>query len=296
MDNERYKPYRIFDKRWRIVYGPGVELRDAFRTTLHHVEHLAMEHPLFQRLYRGDVIHGFVPDRSFVTHAAVHRDAGTVVAMDLYHAFEKTTQESVVQALERIGLDPGIISFLRSSFINGELPTGFPTSPMLFNLALLPMDLELVDFSTQRGLRYSRYADDIAFSKRPERSLIDQEDIDEAMQIIRNYGYDPHKIKIGHPRLAPFEICGLSLYKGRVTLPGRAVRKARAQLYTLIEKTDPPDYRRALSLIAHIKSVRPLPPNLEKYERSARSLLEEERTRRRIMRKEKRKFAPKPSF
>ena len=46
----------------------------------------------------------------------------------------------------------------------GVLPQGGPTSPMLSNLVLRVLDGELSDLAALHGVRYTRYADDMAFS------------------------------------------------------------------------------------------------------------------------------------
>jgi len=48
----------------------------------------------------------------------------------------------------------------------GVLPQGAPTSPMLSNLVMRDLDTRLLSLSAQYGMRYTRYADDLAFSCR----------------------------------------------------------------------------------------------------------------------------------
>ena len=46
----------------------------------------------------------------------------------------------------------------------GVLPQGAPTSPMLSNLVMRSLDERLITLAAQQGMRYTRYADDLAFS------------------------------------------------------------------------------------------------------------------------------------
>lgn len=52
----------------------------------------------------------------------------------------------------------------------GYLPQGAPTSPLLSNLFMIEVDRQLEALAGKRGLRYSRYSDDMTFSTRGEFS------------------------------------------------------------------------------------------------------------------------------
>jgi RNA-directed DNA polymerase len=58
------------------------------------------------------------------------------------------------------GLPYATASLLRTR----HLPQGAPTSPALANLAARMLDIRLTGFARSMGLRYSRYADDLALS------------------------------------------------------------------------------------------------------------------------------------
>src|SRR5690625_2960841 len=48
--------------------------------------------------------------------------------------------------------------------LQGFLPQGAPTSPMLSNLVFYRIDEEIVKFCIENKIRYTRYADDMTFS------------------------------------------------------------------------------------------------------------------------------------
>jgi len=50
----------------------------------------------------------------------------------------------------------------------GVLPQGGPTSPMLGNLCANALDLALTDVAAKNGFVYTRYADDLSFSRRSD--------------------------------------------------------------------------------------------------------------------------------
>lgn len=62
------------------------------------------------------------------------------------------------------------------SKLEGALPQGAPTSPMLSNLVMRGLDARLIELSSKYGMRYTRYADDLAFScsARHDRTYIER--------------------------------------------------------------------------------------------------------------------------
>jgi RNA-directed DNA polymerase len=53
--------------------------------------------------------------------------------------------------------------------IEGVLPQGSPTSPMLSNIAMKDLDHRLYQFSNSKGFVYTRYSDDLIFSTKSNR-------------------------------------------------------------------------------------------------------------------------------
>ena len=118
-----------------------------------------------------------------------------LVKMDVRHFFESISEKQVYLVFRRLGYG-ALISFemsrlctrVRSSryhqqtasltvdreapslpyegHVQGHLPQGAPTSPMLANLAVIELDKILERLARSLGWVYTRYADDIAFSTR----------------------------------------------------------------------------------------------------------------------------------
>ena len=277
MTPEKIQAYNIFDGRERTVYEPGPETKQALQEQNQRLWQSLLGRGDFLSLYYERVIHGYVPRRSFLTHARWHRNAGSIFQLDLHHAFESTPKRKVIETLVNLCLDPEMIKFFEeNAFINDFLPPGYPSSPLLFNTVLIPMDKRLFVFSREKGMKYSRCSDDLAFSTPREANFIPQEQIEQVKEIIKNQGYQPHKIRVGHPWSQPVPICGASLYQDRVTLPTKTVRRLRGQIHRELFLEPEPNLARVWGLLGHIKSVRGrLPDSFKRYEEIAKKLRKE---------------------
>jgi hypothetical protein len=126
-----------------------------------------------------------VPGRSYVAAAWRHlggTGAETAV-LDIADAFGSTTYGHVRAALSRrlkaelwvLGLDPGdskvlvqVLAHLVTVDRGGrtrQLPLGSPTSVAMFNLILLSLDGELARWCKPGKVTYTRYVDDMVFSR-----------------------------------------------------------------------------------------------------------------------------------
>ncbi len=184
-------PLQLYRYRWierpgrlpRLLEVPVAPLREVQRTLLREVVGRIPAHP---------AAHGFVPGRGAATGAAVHAGAATVVCVDLTAFFTRvragqiygtlrtagypepvahvltglTTTATPTAALARMppGGEPEERFRLRRWLATAHLPQGAPTSPQLANLACQRMDRRLAGYAQATGLRYTRYADDLAFS------------------------------------------------------------------------------------------------------------------------------------
>jgi RNA-directed DNA polymerase len=132
---------------------------------------------------------------SRISDAAVaHAGARWLIKLDVRRFFESISEIAVYRVFRCLGYQP-LVSFelsrlstrtggksrgdsdrwnqyfrsgsVISSYFSrtvGHLPQGAPTSPMLSNHAARALDERIADLAKHYGLRYSRYADDIALS------------------------------------------------------------------------------------------------------------------------------------
>lgn len=157
--------YRKFEipsgRRTRQIHTPRVALKVIQRWFGYHLSHA---------VDLSDHVHGFVPGRSTVTAARKHCPAQWVFSIDIRNFFGSVTPDHVFACLTELGytrLASHLMSDLCTVSLDGGargLPQGAPSSPVLANLAFQKTDRKLERFVEDRGLRISRYADDISVS------------------------------------------------------------------------------------------------------------------------------------
>lgn len=172
----------------RLIEAPKPRLKALQRRVLDEVLAHVPAHP---------AAHGFVRGRSVVTHAREHLGQPLVVRFDLSAFFTSISGPRAHGLFATLGYPREVAVTLLAlcttrtpervlqaapfpkpltAQASGErfrqlrqlaewhLPQGAPTSPALANLAAFGLDVRLAGYAAMRGLRYSRYADDLVFS------------------------------------------------------------------------------------------------------------------------------------
>ena len=153
---------------YRTVVVPSRSVRKRLAAKLPALNAVAM------LLDVHGVAHGFVPGRSPITCALVHRGFRYSLCMDLEDCFGHITQQLVYKAISGIDCLP-----ISECYYHGVAAQGLPTSPALCNIALSPMDAEIVSNLEGHDCVYTRYADDLTVSSD------DRYEIDRALGIIQ---------------------------------------------------------------------------------------------------------------
>jgi RNA-directed DNA polymerase len=195
--DRRSEPYRIFRLKKRSPPRPGAAPNRAYRTILVPSPTLMRTHRwIAQNILNTAAPHpasfAFAPGRSLTGAADRHAGCRWLVKMDVQNFFESIKEQSVFKVFLRFGYS-SLLSFELARLCSwrtsgsferapdadgltatlpyalrkqGHLPQGAPTSPMLANLAVYSMDQRLLGLAESLGWKYSRYADDLAFSTR----------------------------------------------------------------------------------------------------------------------------------
>jgi RNA-directed DNA polymerase len=135
---------------------------------------------------------------------------------------------------------------------------GAPTSPGLANALALRLDRRLAGLARAHGLRYSRYADDLAFSGPDAETL--RKLIKPIESIVRDEGFrlNREKTRLMTPSRAQ-RLCGVTLNDGTPGWSRTQRRRLRAALHQA--KRDGAEasvWRRLRGRLAFVKMLNPL--------------------------------------
>jgi len=169
------------DGRYRLIERPKPLLRSAQHKILHQIlDHIPVH----------AAAHGFCKRRNIVSFAAPHAGQAMVLSFDLQDFFSSVTAGRVHAIFRTLGYPFAVARAitalttnrvpsayfdappLRGKFTWHErerlrarhLPQGAATSPALANLCAFRLDMRLSALARALGARYTRYADDLAFS------------------------------------------------------------------------------------------------------------------------------------
>ena len=104
----------------------------------------------------------------------LHLDAPVLVTVDIKSFFRKITNRQVYRVWRGIlNCSPKIAALLTQlTTFERHLPQGSPTSSLLANLVLFSIDRPIREECARRGVTYSTWVDDLAFSGEEARAVI----------------------------------------------------------------------------------------------------------------------------
>jgi RNA-directed DNA polymerase len=182
----RHYHYRVLSKSYgniRLIEAPKPRLKEMQRQILARMLEKIPSHPAVQ---------GFLKGRSIKTFVAPHVGQRVILRMDLRDFFPSISGARIQTFFRTVGypervadllggictnatpcdawkdagfdIDPARLREVRTLYAQPHLPQGAPTSPALANLCAHRMDCRLAGLARAAGARYTRYADDLAFS------------------------------------------------------------------------------------------------------------------------------------
>lgn len=125
----------------------------------------ALNRKVFQKVALPVVIKGGRKKMSIYKNAELHCGQKVVATLDIEDFFPSISSKRVSHALLSIGCAEVVADLLvKLTTCNGRIPLGFPTSPALANIVLIPMVNRFQKLSEQHNLNCSFWIDDITLS------------------------------------------------------------------------------------------------------------------------------------
>lgn len=189
MEKFQDRNYRIY--RVKKASG-GYRTIEAPRSYLKMIQRWIYENILSNIKLPG-YITGFVIGKNIFDNAAFHLESKNLMVIDIEDFFPSVSERSVFEIFRKLDYPVKVANRLaKICTLKRRLPQGAPTSPMLANMAFMPIDNKLMELAEAWECVYSRYADDIAFSG---QTVFSSKDIAEITKIIRDGGFRVNRRK-----------------------------------------------------------------------------------------------------
>jgi len=241
---------------FRLIEVPKARIKAVQRRVLRCILDAIPTHPCAE---------GFVRGRSALSHALHHSGHAAVLCLDLEDFFTSIPHGRVFHVFRAAGYPAPVARVLagvcttalppaefarcprpdsaaelaryqrlRQSALTQHLPQGAPTSPSLANLCAFGLDRRLAGAAAAVGAKYSRYADDLAFSGDATfaRRIRDFSTLASAIALDEGFEVNFRKTRI-MPRATRQLVCGL-VVNARPNLPRRDYDRLKAVLTTCL--------------------------------------------------------------
>lgn len=170
----RYSTFYIPKKTggYRTINAPETQLMRVLDDYKYQIESL--------NTLTHNAAHAYVKNRSIVTALQVHQknQSKQFLKIDFKDFFGSFTKERILEQLKQVYpfaamlLIPqekaNIETMIEHCLKDGVLPQGAPTSPILTNICMVPVDFAISAYCKTAGLVYTRYADDIIISSKEQ--------------------------------------------------------------------------------------------------------------------------------
>ena len=206
--------------------------------------------------------------RNILDNAKAHKDFKHILRMDIKSCYQSIHRYHVSNAITRADeINPEKITHktlmmlgcLNFCFYGGYsermiLPTGAPTSPILCNIALTQVDVEITRLLEGKGYTYTRYMDDLHISTENTERQWDL--IDEVTVILEAHDLTVNKKKTRWMTNSPDEkiiVTGVNIGNGS-NLPRDFRRMLRVKLHNLAQNGEDLDAE-TQGCLAYVKSI-----------------------------------------
>lgn len=175
-------------------------------------------------------------------NAYYHADTLYGLSIDLKDFFSSITANKVYTVFSNLGYNNFASTILTNlCTLEGKLPQGSACSPAISNIVCITLDKRLIGLCEKRGIRYSRYADDMYFSCDDKILLLKNFTI--IKKIIKDEGFIINEKKVNfHTPSNKKQITGITVASIRnkdevrfqLKAPRKLKQKIRAEILTCL--------------------------------------------------------------
>lgn len=187
----------------RQVYNPSPEYKKLLR---------AINKMLQRRVTPPRGVLGGVLGKCINDMAKAHCNHEAILSLDLKNFFPNITSGRVVKMFNRAGCSPEISGLLTDLLtLDGTLPQGFPTSPMIANLIAYGLDMQHLGQCDKSNITRTRWIDDIVFSG---ETVALKSNMRSLMGAIAHHGFKlnyretAYKVRANHPIVTGLDVRG----------------------------------------------------------------------------------------
>ena len=248
--------YDVFNNGKRIIHIPSPELKRV------------------QRLIMRKYFKPHWTPLSVKDAASVHCGKKWLIKLDIKDFFNSISEEQIKDVIHQYAAlyespnqirsreDSDVEQIFSMCTINGNLPTGAPTSPYIANLLLKEFDLHMEYYCRSCDVYYSRYMDDLFFSTYGPQYLLSLVELEVLRQFKEmGFGVNVEKIKYISSNKRQ-QVLGLGVNNKQPVLTKDDKRKYRAYFYNMLypiqfnkQKIYKEHELEILGHLAYIKSV-----------------------------------------
>lgn len=236
----------------RVVYGPSRELKVVQAWIAKNILYKVQIH---------DAATAYRQGRNIRSNVEPHARKKYLLCLDVEDFFGSIERYKVYTVFSALGYNAHVSNlFTELCTLEGRLPQGAVTSPILSNIVCIRLDRRIAGYAGRRHIVYTRYADDITLSGDDPETLYKSHPI--VGRILADEGFLVNHSKTR--RLGPRKrriVTGLVISKGgSVGIGTRRKRQLRAAIHNLYTKFMPANERAQLEnhiqgWLGHLMSV-----------------------------------------
>lgn len=251
---EQYISFRIpkkhsFEKR--IINAPKKYLRMAQKIILREI---------LEKIPCSDAATAFIKGKNgLFINANIHKENKFLLKFDFCNFFQSIKYEKIKNLFFELGYPVKIAGFLAElCTYRKELPQGGICSPYLSNLVCIELDNNIQQYCNNKGIKYTRYADDLFFSSNNKEALMELKE--NIQSIISEYSSEYFNLQINNAKTKfiaePWhkKVTGITINNNKIKTSKTLKRNIRRELYFTIIKNKT-DYNQLIGQIAFVISI-----------------------------------------